>query len=207
MIFHTFSLGFISGFSGGHFTTAIPSSSRKLNTVLAFWQGALSCINIGVSTDSLLKWRRVCFFINPGTNITAKTNNGSNSRGRNPPTHHYAPPPNLTVFLTHWGDKRSPFLRHTNLLPSDRNKLNLDSSQKWTIFHCSSVYTICFVTKPRQSFWFSLKSKVCDIETEPLIFPNSKYEKQFFWWLAFLFAHKMHKKWTLLYQNGLLKTF
>ena len=68
-------------------------------------------------------------------------------------------PPNFTVFLTHWGDKRSPFLHLTNLLLSDPNKLNLDSSLKWTIFHCSSVPTICLVAKSRQSFWFFFEIK------------------------------------------------
>ena len=34
------------------------------------------------------------------------------------------------------------------------NKLNLDSSLKWTIFHCSSVHTICSVAKSRWTFWF-----------------------------------------------------
>ena len=53
MIFDTFSIDYIARLCGGHFITAIPSPSRKLNTVLALWQGALSCINIGVSTVPL----------------------------------------------------------------------------------------------------------------------------------------------------------
>ena len=60
MVFHTFSMRFTSGLYGGHFITAIPSASRKSYTVLALWQGALSCINIGVSTVSLRKWGRAC---------------------------------------------------------------------------------------------------------------------------------------------------
>ena len=56
--FHTFSIRFISGLYGAHFITAIPSSARKFNKVLALWQGALSCINIGVSTVPLRKWGR-----------------------------------------------------------------------------------------------------------------------------------------------------
>ena len=97
------------------------------------------------------------FFINTGINITVKTNNGK--KKKNYPSHHYAPPPNFTVFLTHWGDKRSPFLRLTDLLPSDLNKLNLDSSLKWTIFHCSSVHRRCSVAKSRRTFWFFFKIK------------------------------------------------
>ena len=101
--------------------------------------------------------------------------------------HHYAPPPNFTVFLTHWGDKRSSFF----VLPSDPNKLNLDSSLKGTIFHCSSLLTIYALRRSQdEPFDFSLKSIVCNMESEPLIFPYLNYEKPFFWWLAFLFAHK-----------------
>ena len=94
------------------------------------------------------------FFINTGINITVKTNNESYSRWRNHPLHHYAPLPNFIVFLMHWKAKRSPFLRLTNLFPSDPNKLNLDSSLKWIIFHCSSVHRICSVAKSRRTFWF-----------------------------------------------------
>ena len=107
-------------------------------------------------------------------------NNGSYSRWRNHPPHHYAPPPNFTVFLMYWGDECSPFIRLTNFLLSDPNKLNLDSSLKWTIFHCSAVPRICSVAKSRQTFDFSLKSKVCDMESKPLIFLYSTYKKQFF---------------------------
>ena len=99
------------------------------------------------------------FFINTGINITVKTNNGSYSRRRNHTRHHYAPPPKFTVFLTRWGDKRFPFLRLTNFLPSEPNNLNLDSSPKWTIFHCSSVHRICSVAKSRWTFWFFFKIK------------------------------------------------
>ena len=91
MIFHTFSIGFISWLCWGYFITAIPSSSRKLNTVLALWQGALSCINNGVSNLPLCKWGSACwrrsffFFIKTDIKITVKTNNGSYSRWRNHP--------------------------------------------------------------------------------------------------------------------------
>ena len=99
------------------------------------------------------------FLINTDINFTVKINNGSHSRWRNHLLHRYAPPPNFTVFLTHWGDKRSSFLRLTNHLPSDPNKLNLDSSLKWTIFHCSSIHTICSVVKWRRNFWFFFEIK------------------------------------------------
>ena len=92
-------------------------------------------------------------FINTGINITVKTNNGFYSRWRN------HPPPNFTVFLTHWRNKCSPFLRLINLLPSNPNKLNFDSSLKWTIFHCSYVHTICSVAKSRRTFWFFFEIK------------------------------------------------
>ena len=69
------------------------------------------------------------------------------------------PPPNFTVFLTHWGDKHSTILHLINLLSSDPTKLNLDSSLKWTIFLCSSVNTICSVVKSRWTFWFFFEIK------------------------------------------------
>ena len=59
----------------------------------------------------------------------------------------------------HWRDKRSPFLHLTNLLPSDPNKLNLDSSLKWTIFYCSSVHRICSAAKSSRTFWFFFEIK------------------------------------------------
>ena len=61
MTFPIFSWGFISGFCGGYFMTAIPSFSRKLNTVLALWQITLSCKNIWVSTVPLRKGWRACW--------------------------------------------------------------------------------------------------------------------------------------------------
>ena len=146
------------------------------------------------------------FFINNGINITVKTNNGSYSRWGNHSLHHYAPPPNFTVFLTHWGDKRSPFLCLTNILPLNPNKLNLDSSLKGTIFYCSSAHTICSVAKSRRSFWFffEIKGLRHGIRATNFFLFN---EKQFFYRLAFLFARKMNEKLTLLYRNGLLKIF
>ena len=99
------------------------------------------------------------FFINTGIDITVKMNNGSYSHWRNHPPHHHTPPPNFTVFLTHWGDKRTPFFRLTKLLPLDPNKLNLASSLMWTIFHCSFVQMISSVAKSRQTFWFFFEIK------------------------------------------------
>ena len=64
---------------------------------------------------------------------------------------------NFTVFLTHWGDKCSSFLRLTNLLSWDT--LNLDSSPKWNIFYCSSVHRICSVAKSRRTIWFFFEMK------------------------------------------------
>ena len=92
------------------------------------------------------------FFINTGINITVETNNGSYSRWRNHPHTITLPHPNFTVFL----DQRSPFLRLTNLLPLDPNKLNLHSSLKWTIFHCSSDQ--CGEVKTNLLIFFEIKS-------------------------------------------------
>ena len=95
------------------------------------------------------------FFINTGINITMKTMDPTLTEEIIPYTI-MLPPPN---FLMHWGDKHSPFLHLTNLLPSDPNKLNLDSSLKWTMFHCSSIDWIWFVVKSRQTFWFFFEIK------------------------------------------------
>ena len=131
MIFHTFSIGFISSFCIGHFITAIPSSSRKLYTVLALWQGALSRINIGVSTVLLRKWGRACWRRSSLKTLAlillCRWSMGPTPTEQIIPYTITLPSPNFTVFFMHWGDKRSPFLRLTKLLPSDPNKLNLDS--------------------------------------------------------------------------------
>ena len=84
------------------------------------------------------------FVINTGINIdiTVKTNNGSYCCWRNHPHTIELPPPNFIVFLTHWGDKCSPFLHLTNLLPSDPNKWNLDLSLTWTIASLSARYAL-----------------------------------------------------------------
>ena len=118
-------------------------------------------------------------------------NNGSYSRWRNHPPHHYALCPNFTVFKTDWVVKHSSFLRRTNLLPSDPKKLNLDSSLKWNIFHCSCVHRMRSVAKSRRTFWFFFEIKGCNLESIPLIFPYMTYEKLFFLRLTFPFAHKM----------------
>ena len=132
------------------------------------------------------------FFINIGINITVKTKNGSYSHRRNHPPHHYAPLPNFTVFLTHWGDKRSLFERLKNLLPSDPNKLNLDSSLKWTIFYCSSVHMICSVAKSRRTFWFFFEIKYLWHGIRATNFSLFNVRETVFQRLAFLFVHKMH---------------
>ena len=100
------------------------------------------------------------FFINTGMNITVKTNNGSTHAEEITPLRTITlSPPNLTDFLTHWGVKRSPLLRLINRLPLDPNKVNLDSSLKWTIFHYSSVRRIYSVAKSRRTFWFYFEIK------------------------------------------------
>ena len=79
------------------------SSSRKRNKVLAFWQGPLYCINIGVSTVPLHKWGKIMltkkFFINTGISITVKTNNGSYYHRKNHSHTITLPPTKLHSFL------------------------------------------------------------------------------------------------------------
>ena len=94
------------------------------------------------------------FFINTGISITVKTNNG--------PTlveefnAHISLPLQISQFSWHIEEIS---VSHFYILPSDPNKLNLNSSLKWTIFHCSSVQTICSVAKSRGTFWFSFEIK------------------------------------------------
>ena len=113
MIFHTFSIGFISGLCGGHFISAIPLSSRKLNRVLALCQGTLSCINIRAPTVSLRKWGRASWWRSSLQRLTLillwKWTVGSTPAEEIIPHTITLSPPNFKVFLTHWGDKRSPF--------------------------------------------------------------------------------------------------
>ena len=52
------------------------------------------------------------------------------------------PPPNLNPLLVHWGESHSLGMRRRNLLPSQLNRLNFDSSLKWTQSHCSSIHMI-----------------------------------------------------------------
>ena len=119
------------------------------------------------------------FFINTGINITVKTNNGSYSRWRNP-SHHYDLPPNFTVFLAHWGDKLSPSLLLTNLCHQIQTSWIYihHESELYSIFPLSTGYALW--RSQDEPFDFSLKSKVCDMESRSLIFPYLTNEKQFF---------------------------
>ena len=99
------------------------------------------------------------FFINTGINITVKTDNRFYSSRRYHLPHNYVPLSNFIIFLTNWGDKGSSFLHLPNLLPSDSNNLNLDSSLKWSIFHHSSFHRICSVTKSIWTIWFFFEIK------------------------------------------------
>ena len=77
------------------------------------------------------------FFGNTGINITEKTNNEEVI-----PHTITLLPPNFTDFLQ-----------------SDPNKLNLDSSVKWNILHCTSVHKISSVVKSRRTFWVFFEIK------------------------------------------------
>ena len=121
------------------------------------------------------------------------------------PTEEIIPAPLILISNFHIlflsGDKRSAFLRLTNLLPSyKQDKLSFLTKVDHIPLFLSQLDMLCGEVK-KYLFDFSLKSKVCDMESEPLILPYLTYEKQLFYRLAFLFAHRMH------YWNGLLKTF
>ena len=83
------------------------------------------------------------------------------------------------------------FTSYKNLLPSDPNKLNLDSSLKPTISHFSSVHRICSVAKSKRTFWFffEIEGLQHGIRATNLSLFNLR-EKV----LAFQFAHKMYEK-------------
>ena len=69
------------------------------------------------------------------------------------------PPPNLKLLLVHWGVYGSLGLRRTNLLPSQANRSNFDSSLKWIWSHCSSIYMTCSGANFNRFFSFFLEMK------------------------------------------------
>ena len=136
------------------------SSERNVFTDFAVWHGAWSCMNTVGWLIAVLKLG-TCFFnislytaalILPcsltrdpvsATKITTNTIT--------------LPPPNLTLLLVHWGEYHSLGLRRTNLLPSQPNRLNLDSLLKGTQSHCTSVHMMCSVANFNQLILFFLK--------------------------------------------------
>ena len=142
--FQTFAIGFMLVLWAGHSITVTSSSERNILTDVAVWHRALSCINTAGWLIGVLKLGTTYFFY-----ISLYTVPLILPRGltRNPvtaeeimPNNITLPPPNLTLLLVHWDEYRSLELRRTNLLPSQPNRLNFDSSLKWTQSHCSSVH-------------------------------------------------------------------
>ena len=58
------------------------------------------------------------------------------------------------LLLIPWGKYCSLGLHRMNLLPSQLNRLNFDSSSKGTQFHCSSVHMMCLVANFNQLVFF-----------------------------------------------------
>ena len=105
------------------------------------WHKVLSCINTADWLVAILKLGTTCFF-NICLYTVALILPRSLTRGPVPTTEIMPntitlPPPNLTLFLVHRGECHSLGLHRTNLLPSQPNRLNFDSSLKWTQSHWS----------------------------------------------------------------------
>ena len=146
--FQTFSIGFMSGLWAGHSVTVTSFSERNVLTDFSVWYGALSCINTAGWFITVLKLG-TCFF-----NITLYTvvlilpcslTKGPVQATAIMPCTITLPLPNLMQLLVHWGKYRSLGLRWTNLLLSQPNRLNLDSSLKWTQSYYSLVHMTCSV--------------------------------------------------------------
>ena len=157
------------GFEAGHSITATSSWERNVLSDFTVWYGALSCINTASWFIVLLKLGTTCFFNIafytvalilpssqtrcpvPEAEIMANTITKVwwclpwfRSLVRDILSGYLSTPPKLLStlpkFIVHWGKYRSLELCQTNLLPSQPNRLNFDSSLKWTQHHCSSVH-------------------------------------------------------------------
>ena len=132
--FQTFSIGSMSVFWAGHFITVTSSSERNVLIDFAVWHGALSCIDTASWLIAISKLG-TCFFnislytvvlILPCSLTRFCTSN------RNHAKHHHTSFSKFNAALS--------ALHQTNLLPSQLNRLNFDSSLKWPQSHCSSVH-------------------------------------------------------------------
>ena len=135
--FQTFSIGFVSGLWAGYSITVTFSSERNILTAFAVWHGALSYIKTAGWLIVVLKLDS-CFFIISLYTVSLILP-CSLTRGLVPaleimPNTITLPLPNLTLLIEHRVEYRSLGLHRTNLLPSQPNRLNFDSSLKWTLF-------------------------------------------------------------------------
>ena len=132
----------MSGFWVGHSITVTSSSERNVLTVFTVWHRALSCINIAGWLIAVLKLGITCFFdISLYTVVLILPY--SLTRGPIPaaeimPNTIILPLPNLTLLLVHSGKYCSFGQRQMNLLLSQPNRLNFDSSLE----HCQSIWRV-----------------------------------------------------------------
>ena len=144
--FQPFSTGFMSGLWADNSTTVTSTLERNVWTDFAVWHGALSCINIANWLIAVLKVG-TCFFNNSFYTVAlilpfsvTKVPVPASEIMPNTTT---LPPQNLTLLLVYWGEYFSLGMLRTNLLPSQPNRLNFDSSLKWPQSYCSSVHMTC----------------------------------------------------------------
>lgn len=67
----------------------------------------------------------------------------------------------LTVCVIHDGKNSSACLRRTNTFPSEPCRLNLDSSEKITLFHISAVHVACAFAHFSRCCFIALVSNGC----------------------------------------------
>ena len=137
--FQTFSIEFMSGLWVGHSITVTSSSERNIFTNFAVWP----CINTAGWLIAILKLGTTYFFNISLYTVALILPCSLTRRGPVPaveimPNLISLPPPNLTPLLVLG-------LRRTNLLSSQLNRLNFDSSLKGTQFNSSSVHMTCSV--------------------------------------------------------------
>ena len=96
------------------------------------------------------------FFINTGINICKNKKWALLKKSSPTPLR---PPSKFHSFLN--ALRRLAFSIFTSYKPlTIRSKqVEFISSLKWTVFHCSSVHTICSVAKSRRTFWFFFEIK------------------------------------------------
>lgn len=134
---HRCSMGDMSGLYGGHSRGWTLFAVRKSRQTLATCGRALSCWKIRLwrlRSGRTCGWR-IWSLYRTALRFWFSTTKGDFTPWEMPPQTITEAPPNLSRSTTHASAKRSPRLRYTLFLPSERYRLNLDSSVNITRLH------------------------------------------------------------------------